>query len=147
MRDFDFDFAAEVVEEVAELVEDGFDFAVCEQGGLVADGGGEVSADEAEVRGAFLVAVAGDEVVHPRATALGFAGVPVGVEGAELLVGFAVEEVVEFDFFVPDFIRDARDGRGWMPEGRPPGIPFVKISNHVPMRSPKSSWAMSNMPR
>ena len=47
------------------------------------------------------VAVASEQVVHPCTAALGFARVPVGIEGAELLAAFGVEEIVEFHFRVP----------------------------------------------
>ena len=52
---FEFDVAEEVVKEMAEFVEDGFDFVVGEQSGLAFDRRGEVAADEAEVRSALAI--------------------------------------------------------------------------------------------
>jgi len=74
-----------VVEQVAELVEDGLDLAVREQGGLALHRRGHVAAHQADVR---LAGPAGDrrqagaQRVHPRAAALRLARVPVGEEAA-----------------------------------------------------------------
>lgn len=96
---FDFDIAEDVVEEVAEFVEDGFDFVVSEEGGLILGGAGEVAADEAEV--GFVLGT-GEEVVHPGASAFGFSGMPVGIEGAEEGAIFFVNLVV-LNVVVPSF--------------------------------------------
>ena len=88
------------VEQVAELVEDRLDLAVSEQGGGVADGGRHVADHEGEVR---LTEFAGEHRVHPRATALRLARVPIRVEGAEMAAGGGVVDLVEGGLGVPGF--------------------------------------------
>ena len=88
---------------MSEFVKDRLNLVMGQQGGLVADGGGQVAADEAEVGATLLrgIALAREQVVHPRAATFRLAGVPVGVEGAELLACLRIEEVIEFDLRVP----------------------------------------------
>jgi hypothetical protein len=77
-----------VVQAVAELVEQGDDVVVGEQGRLAADRPGEVAVEVGH-RGldALALAPTGDGVVHPGAAALGVAGVEVQVELADQLSG------------------------------------------------------------
>ena len=91
------------MEEVAELVEEGADLAVGEQGGTGGGGRGEVAADEGEVgaEAAGGGGTSGDKAVHPRALPLGLPGEPVRVEGAEVEPGFVAHLEVA-DIGVPD---------------------------------------------
>ena len=84
----DGDIAEQLVEEVSELVEDGFHLTMGKEGGLVPDWFGEVPCDQAEMRLAgcsVLSGKAGLQIIHPGAAALGFPWMPVGVERAEVL--------------------------------------------------------------
>ena len=104
-----FDVAAELVQQVAELMENGADLVVREQRWAIADGRGHVAADEAEMEAAIVFATRRDahfEVVHPSAAALRIARMPVGVEGADVDV-FFVAHFVEFHLRMPDL-----DGAG-----------------------------------
>ncbi len=103
---FDLDVAKQAMEEVAKFVEDRFDFVMGEQGGFTIDGRRHVAGDETEVglawsggggRGARF------ELIHPSTAALGFARMPIGVKGAEVLAAALVKELVEGDFRVPCF--------------------------------------------
>ena len=76
-----FHAAQQVVQQVAEFVEDGLHFAMRQQRGLAADGRRQVAADQAQVRLASG-RIAGDQRVHPGAAALVFARKPVGVEAS-----------------------------------------------------------------
>ena len=79
-------------------MEDGFDFAMREKSRGVADGRGHVADDEAEVGFAESADVKG---VHPGATAFGFARMPIGVEGTEMVSGFGIVDFVKRDFRMP----------------------------------------------
>ena len=86
------DLAEQAVEQVAELVENRLHLAVGEQRGLAIHRRAHVADDQAEVR---LAERAGVQRVHPRAAALGFARVPVGVERTEVGGGFRIVDFVE----------------------------------------------------
>src|SRR6185312_13635587 len=73
-----------VMQQVSELVENRFDFAMREQSRLVAERRREISANAADMGLEAARRIdAGDETIHPGAVALGFAREPVGVKGAE----------------------------------------------------------------
>ena len=99
----DLDARGGVVEEVAELVEEGADLAVGQQRGAGGGGRGEVAADEGEVGAEAAVGggAAGDQAVHPRALPLGLAGKPVGVEGSQV-ASRLVSHLEIADVGVPD---------------------------------------------
>ena len=91
-----------MVEEMAERMEDGFGFAMGEEGGASAEGQSESAAHEAEMgRPNAREEMAGVEGVHPGATALGIAREPVGVEAAEDR-GVLVANLVVLDVGMPD---------------------------------------------
>ena len=74
--------AEQVVEQVAELVEDRLHLAVSEQRRLAVDRRRHVADDQPEVRLAECSPVW--QRVHPRATALRLARMPVGIERSEM---------------------------------------------------------------
>ena len=114
-----FNAAAELMQEVAKLMEHGADFVMSEQGGLVIQRGGHVAADEAEVQATVLTVGGGDahfKVVHPGSTALGVARMPVGIEGADV-GAFFVADFIKFDGGMPDF-----DGAGFGGAGADGGV-------------------------
>ncbi len=81
-------------------MEDGFHLAVGEQRGLAIDGRAHVADDQPEVG---LARAAGVQRVHPRAAALRFARVPVGIERPEVRAGLRVVDFVERNLGMPDF--------------------------------------------
>ena len=90
-----------MMQQVAELVEDGFHLAMSQERGLVADGRREVAAHAARMgleAGRRLDAR--DEGFHPGAVALAFARIPIGVEGTEKQP-VAVAHFVAADIGVP----------------------------------------------
>ncbi len=78
------------MQQVAELVEEGLDLLVREEGGRVADGRADVGAEEPHVR--VLRARSVHESVHPRPTALVLARVEVDVEGSDHVLPFVDAE-------------------------------------------------------
>ena len=101
---WDFDVAAELMEQVAEFMKHGADFIMGEEGGFAIERRSHVAADEAEVEAAILAIGRGKahfEIVHPGTAAFGVARVPVGVEGADV-GAFFVPDFVKFDGGVPD---------------------------------------------
>ena len=77
-----FHAAQQMMQEMAELVENRLDFAMGQQRRFAIHGRGQIAADQSEV-GAAGGGIAGDERVHPRPASLVFTREPVGVEGAK----------------------------------------------------------------
>src|SRR5438105_4796730 len=84
-----------MMQQVTELVKNGFYFAMRQHGGLIAQRRGEVAADQTQVReeGAGVQS-ARDETIHPCAAALVFAGMPVGVETSQECVVLIANVVI-----------------------------------------------------
>src|SRR5688572_7179296 len=98
----DFNFAEEVVEEMAELVENGFDLAVRQERRTAVRRWRHVPANEPQMRssGSIRPRTARDEIVHPCAATLRFARMPVGVKRSEV-PAFAIEQIVELHLGMP----------------------------------------------
>ena len=96
-----FDLRQQMMQAVAEFVEQRDHFVVGEQRGLAADGRGKITVQVSHGR---LYAAADappcDGVVHPRAAALGFAGVHVEVKLADQFAG-AIADVKKLNRLVP----------------------------------------------
>ena len=104
IQGFDLHVAQQVMQQVAEFVEDGLHFAVGKQGWLAIDGRGHVAANQAEMR--FAVALSGGrgsgfQIVHPCPAAFGIAWMPVGIKRPEVRAQLIVD-LVEFDLRMPD---------------------------------------------
>ena len=94
-----------MVKEMPEFVEYGIGFVVSQEGGFAIDGGGHVSAHQAEMRasgGAVLTGGSHFEVVHPCPGALVRARVPIRIERAKVLLVLGIEHFIEFDFGMPN---------------------------------------------
>ena len=111
---FHFHLAEEVVEEVAELVENRDHLVVLEEGGLVSDRGRHVAANQSQMRIAVPVSgrrATGAKMVHPSPAALGLARVPVSVERSQMDAVRAVD-LVELNLGMPDLDRTVVPGIG-----------------------------------
>src|SRR5215469_8033968 len=83
------------MQQVTELMENRFHFAVDQQRRLATRRRSKVAADQSQVWAkAGSRRPAGDQRFHPGAAALILAGIPVSVEAAEKLAGFVVNVVV-----------------------------------------------------
>ena len=92
------------MQQMAELVEERFDLVVRKKRGPAVHGLAHVARDYAEGGNA---AVGGRKQVHPRARALRFAGVKVGVEQANEVAVF-VADLVKLDARMPRSVFPAR---------------------------------------
>ena len=97
---FHFHFAQQRMQQVAELVEDGFDFAVGQKGRLAVHRRAHVAHHQGQVGLADLACLHG---IHPRPTALGLARMPIGIEGAAVAAIVCVMDLVELHLRVPHF--------------------------------------------
>ena len=72
------------MQQVSELVEDGLHVTMRQQRRAAIHGRREIAAHQSEVRlGAIFFGKPSDEGVHPRAAALSFAWIPIGIERPE----------------------------------------------------------------
>ena len=91
-----------------KFMEDSFDFVVGEEGWFVGGGLGHVAANQAKVRSPGI-GEAGFEEIHPGTATFRFTGMPVGIEGAEVVICAGVMNIVKGHLGVPGFGLGTRD--------------------------------------